>query len=53
MDSRSNDRIQKEIDFMKANYEAQAKGPEKMEIYNDYMKVFLPIAFGGDPKKQN
>ena len=37
---------------MKQNYESQARGPEKYSIYNDYMKVFMPIAYGGDSKKQ-
>lgn len=40
------------INDMTRNYESQAKGPQKYEILNDYMKVFTPIAFEPDPEKQ-
>jgi hypothetical protein len=37
---------------MTRNYEKEAKGPQKYQILNDYMKVFTPIAFESDPEKQ-
>lgn len=30
------------------NYERNAKGPQKYEIFNDYMKVFTPLALEDD-----
>ena len=38
---------------MKSNYESQGRGPEKYSIYNEYMKVFLPVAFSGDQGKRD
>lgn len=40
------------IKDMTRNYQASAKGPQKYEILNDYMRVFTPIAFETDPIKQ-
>lgn len=40
------------IDQMTRNYEQNAKGPQKYQILNDYMKVFTPVALEVDPEKQ-
>lgn len=40
------------IDEMTRNYEQNARGPQKYEILNDYMKVFTPIALEDDPERQ-
>ena len=47
--TRDHGQITSYIDQMTKNYEQNAKGPQKYEILNDYMKVFTPIAFEGDP----
>ena len=37
---------------MKRNYEHQARGPEKYTIYNDYMKIFTPVAYGHQEREE-
>ncbi len=40
------------IGDMTRTYERNARGPQKYEILNDYMKVFTPLALEDDPEKQ-
>lgn len=40
------------IEQMTRNYEQNARGPQKYEILNDYMRVFTPLALEADPEKQ-
>lgn len=40
------------IEQMTKAYEQNARGPQKYQILNDYMKVFTPIALEVDPDKQ-
>lgn len=50
--TKDHNQIMSYIGQMTKNYEENAKGPQKYEILNDYMKVFTPIAYEGDPEKQ-
>ena len=37
---------------MRKNYEAEARGPDKYILLNDYLKVFGPIIFGFNDKNE-
>lgn len=51
-EGKSGDRhfINSQIEAMRRNYESEARGPNKYNLLNDYLKVFGPIAYGFSDK---